>query len=750
METLTPMEPYNQIFPNDPTPLMTLAVPRKTGPLPKGSYSYLECYCTAPGCDCRRVTVVVFNEKMKQKAVICFGFDGEGPFAGPYLDSSNYQAPYAPELLDFFVYTLNSRADWLARMYQQYREVRALINGKPYRGKAFPKPGQILYRVMPPPDLEAELAQSLQQKRGTSDTSARYARACLPGRAAKRLQETASNRSGGKAARIAAKGMAHFVELYARAGITGPIAQLLALQDELRRYLAANDSAGEELAALLPVLCQQSPEDDEKIEAALRLLYDTLDFYRVELEGGRLGAKQQMQIFQNSLTLHVFLQNEDLDLCMAVANILMQSRVELIPRLREASSKVMAASAARSDLQDLPGEDVLSGIARSFQSMGVTSPFEGAQEMLGLFAMNDPELQTALIGEMMTADDRFLRETAALMLFHHDRELSLEVSKLLAKVEGSCVTPETLRRLIVSRNWLPEAIRKNVDQAISNARKARVECAPLAKPPAITVYASSVDGSGAQGFHILVPDGAAVAACSLLLRLEVGVAECFVAPLKSKREVNSFAGKLKKEGSYVESSPDYLDLRVCHALAEGAGHGDAPNHSLVRIAELLGRDRWRGAPFDASSELLRLREEIAAHDPALLDEREYLAALDESARWHLAESVFGSWFEDDVSVSRELEASRSGSKTMNGAAAAERIVSVVLEQRRDAWLERLVVNTLWLRYAKSAPVDWHRMFHVAQAVADRSVPLKEIPLMVSIAKKSLQAYQHHQRARKRG
>ena len=746
------MEPYNQIFPNAPAPLMTLEASRKTGPIPKGSYSYLECYCTDPACDCRRVTVVVFNEKMKQKAVICFGFDGEGPFAGPYLDTSNYQAPYAPELLDFFVYTLNSRADWLARMYQQYREVREHVDGKPYRGKAFPKPGQILCRVMPPPDLEAELAQSLQQRRGASDPSAPYARACQPGRSAKGRQGMASNPSGGKAARNVAKSrdMAYFVELYARAGTTGPVHQLLALQDELRRYLLANDSAGEELAALLPELCQQSPEDDEKIEAALRLLYDTLDFYRVELEGGRLGAKQQMEIFQISLTLHVFLQNEDLDLCMAVANILMQSRVELIPRLREASRKMIAESSARSDLHDLPGEDVLSGIARSFESMGVTSPFEGAQEMLGLFAMNDPELQTALIGEMMTADDRFLRETAALMLFHHDRELSLEVSKLLAKVEGSCITPETLRRLIVSRNWLPETIRKNVDQAIGNARKARVECAPLAKPPAVTVYASSVDGSGAQGFHILVPDGAAVTACSLLLRLEVGLADCFVTPLKSKREVNSFVGKQKKEGSYVESSPDYLDLRVCHALADGASRGDAPNHWLVRVAELLGRDRWRGAPFDASSELLRLREEIAAHDPALLDEREYLAALEESARWHLAESVFGSWFEDDVSVSRELEASRSGSKTMNGAAAAERIVSVVLEQRRDAWLERLVVNTLWLRYAKSAPVDWHRMFHVAQAVADRSVPLKEIPLMVSIAKKSLQAYQHHQRARKRG
>jgi len=747
------MEPYRQIFPDAQPPVMTLDLNRKTGPIPKGSYGYLECYCTEPACDCRRVTVVVLNEKMKQKAVICFGFDGKGPFAGPYLDSSDYQAPYAPELLDFFVYSLNSRPDWLTRMYRQYREVRELIDGKPYRGKAFPKPGKIFYRVMPPPDLEAELEQSLKPRRHSSSPSASAAGdAQEGGRSAARRGAAQPEPAPRKSSRGAAKGMARLVELYAKAGTGGPLAHLLALQDELRRYLLVSASGGDELASLLPALCQLSPEDDEKIDAALRLLYDTLDFFRVELEGGRPGARQRMERFQSSLARRVFLENEDLDLCMAVANILVHSRVEMVPELVEASSKMMAASASRSDLQDLPGEDLLAGIARSFESMGLTSPFEGAQEMFGLFAMNDPELQTALIGEMMTADDRLLREIAALTLFHHDPEVSLEVSRLLAGVEGGCITPETLRRLIVSRNWLPEAIRKHVDQAISNARKARVECAPLAKPPAMTVYASSIDGSGAQGFHALVPDGAALTSCSLLLRLGLGVADSFVVQLDSKREINSFLANLKSEGSFIESSPDYLDLRVCHALAEGASRGNGPNHWLVRIAELLGRDRWKGEPFDAASELLRLREEIASHDPGLLDEREYLAALGESAQWHLSESVFGSWFEDDESVSREIEASRGGSKTINAAAAIDRIVSAVLEKRRDAWLERLVVNALWIRHAKSPPVSWHRMFHVAQAVADRNLPLKEIPLMVSVARMSFEAYRQRGKSgrRKRG
>jgi len=41
---------------------------------------------------------------------------------------------------------------------------------------------------------------------------------------------------------------------------------------------------------------------------------------------------------------------------------------------------------------------------------------------------------------------------------------------------------------------------------------------------------------------------------------------------------------------------------------------------------------------------------------------------------------------------------------------------------------------------KKPPLPWHRMFHVAEALADLSLPLKEIPLMQSVAELSLAAY----------
>lgn len=594
------MKPYHQIFPDAREPVMTLSLSRKSATIPKGTYGFIECYCTIPWCDCRRVAVVVLNDKLKQKCVINFGFDQEGPMAGPYLDHSNTHAPYASELLEFFVNTLNTDPEWLGRMYRQYRAVREKVTGKRYRGKLFPAPGKLVYRVMPPPDLEDQIRMSLKEST--------YCPSRLPSDSKPRRRRSAATDSETKTqfphplSPQKAEGMAALVQRYVKAGIIGHIDDLLALQDDLRRYMLAREDAADELASLLPVLCRQSPEDDEQIDAALRLLSDMLEFLQIELEDRRSGAEQRMARLQNALAQRIYLENEDADLCASVSNLLLQSRVEILPVLREANTRMMKAGAARLDLQDLPGEEIMAGITRSLEAMGVSSPFEGVQAMLELFRLNEPEIQIALTGEMLRAENPTLREMSALMLFHSDAEVRLGVSRLLAELEGRRLTPDTLRRLIVSRNWFPEQIRKNIDLAIGNARKARVECAPLAARPAMTVYVSPEEPSGARSFQVVVPQDKWHSCCSILFSPGVGVTEAFVLSFKSRREFKSYLESLQEESYSPEPSADHLDQSVCRALADGIRHGTAPSYWLVRIAELLGSDRWNPAPFGGDAE----------------------------------------------------------------------------------------------------------------------------------------------------
>uniref|UniRef100_C6E6C7 Uncharacterized protein n=1 Tax=Geobacter sp. (strain M21) TaxID=443144 RepID=C6E6C7_GEOSM len=730
------MKPYHEIFPDSDPQVVTMELPRKTGRIPKGNYRFLEEYCTDPDDDCRQVLVSAVNEKSRPKANIRFSLDAAGAFTGPYLDPASYQSPYAADLAKAFTDLLNARPDWLQRIQRRYREVRELANRKPYSGRPFPKPGLIRYQLTPPPELEAVLEESLKHRRPGATSSPPAAKP--PGSG---LEPVGGVGPDTKPEAGSAPGMQRFVDLYAKAH-AAPVGALLAVQDELRRHLLADPFAGEELAALLPPLCRRSPQDDEKIDAALRLLRDMLDFYQVEIEGGRGGARRQMERFQGALARRVMMENQDVDLSLAVARILSESRVEPIAELRDAEKRILGAGADRTDLQGGDAEDLLTGIARSLKAIGVSSPFEGADEILKLSAASDPELRAPVISELMTAEDPFLREIAALMLFHPDPAHALEVSRLLVSIDGGRIGPETLRRLIIARNWFPIEMRRNVDQAITNARKARVECAPLPKPPVLVVYASGIDGSGSQSFRVLLKEGAAFSSCSMILQEGRGVADSSVTRFKSRAEKDRFIAGLAGGSSYLEqSSARYLDLRVCQALADGVANGVTPNHWLVRIAELLGRDRWKGTPLDAGNELLLLRDDIDSVNPALLDESGYVASLEESGEWPVAfPAIFGSWADTGDAVGREVEAAKKGSGSEADAQAIERVLSNRMEPKRDVWLDRLVVDTLWLRHAQNAPLNWQRMYHVAQAVADRTVALKEIPLLSAVARRTVERY----------
>lgn len=727
------MEPFYLIVPEAEDPVMTLVLNEKRGRIPKGRYGFVEYYCTERGCDCRRVLLLVFNEKQKSKAVINFGFDQHGPMAGPYLDTSNKQSPYAADLLQFFVDSLNNNGQWLERMYRQYRQVRERVEGSPYRGKPFPKPGALQYQATHP-DLEAEMVESLKQLRAASKPGAHVVKRKKPGR-------SAACRPG--AADAGTVSMEYFVDRYLQLPRSGSIGPLISLRAELSCYLLENNNAGDELAALLPSLYTESPEDG-RLQAAMRLLYDVLDFWRVEVAEGQPGAERQMEALQTALARRVYLEAENMELAAMVTSMVVQSGAEVLPVLRMANSRMIEEQAENTPFPDTSGEEVLTGIARSIEGMGITSPFDGVQALVELFMLNEAELQLAILSELLEAPNPLLREIAALMLFSPEPEVRLGVSRLLAMAEGQLTTSDTLRRLIVSRNWFPEEIRKQLDQAISNARKARIECAPLPKTPAMTVYASPMDGSGAQSFQVVVQEGKSYLSGSILIKQGRGVTDAFVVTLQSKRDHRHFLDLLSREGFFLESSPEYLDRRICQALGDGVASGTAPNHWLVRIAELLGRDRWNAAPFDIEAELAQMREKLAARHPVLLDETEHRAALEESAEWHQFEPIFSSWFEDDDEAQAVIEATRGNRKSVDATVAQNRILGL-LEERRDIWLERLLIDSIWLDSCKRAPLSSSHVFHVALAVADDRIRLKDIPFMRNIARLTYEAYKDNKR-----
>jgi len=169
-----PMQPYSVLFPDAADPVIALTLDRKTGKIPKGTYGFIEFYCTDKGCDCRRTTIFVLNEKMKEKAVISMGFDLDQPLAGPFLDEFHRQSACAEELLALFVNAINRQPEFLVSFYRHYREVRSLVEGKKYRGKSFPKAGTVERTACVSPDLP-DLFMEVMEALGASGTVTAYA-----------------------------------------------------------------------------------------------------------------------------------------------------------------------------------------------------------------------------------------------------------------------------------------------------------------------------------------------------------------------------------------------------------------------------------------------------------------------------------------------------------------------------------------------------------------------------------------------
>jgi len=512
------------------------------------------------------------------------------------------------------------------------------------------------------------------------------------------------------------------------------------MEVELKQYILHHDTFALEISALLVELFMDSSVKEECLDASLQLLLDILEILRVELERGRGKSKELMERIQNTLAQKIYVECGDTKLCCAVSHILLQSRVELLPVLHAANSqRMLLDSHSIGAKSDESPEEMLNGLVNEIKKMGKT-PFEVMENMLQILALGDHLMLTDIFHGMLLVDNKMMRETASLMIFHHIPDVRLAVSRLLAE-EPVNITPETLRRLIITRNWFPEEMRKNIDQAVTGARRAHIECAPLPKNQEMTVYASPVDGAFAQSFQILITKGADYLVCIILLKKGKGVADTFVLEFPTRKKLNIFLDTVRQGSASNLSSQEYLDMRICHSLADGAAVNAPPHFMLAHVAEMLGKDQWKAVQLDAMKELAKMRGELESIYPAMLSKAVREKSLQDSNNWCDEHSFAQSWFEDDVEIDKisATVLKNNFNQPEDELLAMDTIINDILEKRREIWLERLTLTTLWLKSARKPPLPWHQLFHVAEAVADATIPLSEILLMESIAFHSLRA-----------
>lgn len=171
-----------------------------------------------------------------------------------------------------------------------------------------------------------------------------------------------------------------------------------------------------------------------------------------------------------------------------------------------------------------------------------------------------------------------VREAAIFLLLDAEPAVrKAAIKELQAHVSG--LTPDSLRRLIAMRNWLPEAERSGADALIRAARADGIACAPWQEAGTDGIMASAIDGSGARGFLIVTRAGRKKRLSSVLLK--TGVLDAWAGPPETKASIQNAIDQAGSQTPMIAVSRAYLDQTISDYLSRGFAAGVLPPAGLL-------------------------------------------------------------------------------------------------------------------------------------------------------------------------
>ncbi len=517
--------------------------------------------------------------------------------------------------------------------------------------------------------------------------------------------------------------------------LAGSIAR--SLKEESGPRLSDDDQAWFESSpqTLWPILdgalasCTAKRRDDHLVAAFHFLLGAQLELIRYRIESGWDWAKAMADTYQERIVRIADTPGLQSDDWLEMVSALGRAKIEIHPDLRER----LGDTAEGFQPEDMP-EELMGAMHAMLAQIAEQAPtaFDVVEAITDSGLVMPPGLMAFLVHEMARSPHAKLREAVPLMLLHQDRDVRQAAATVLEQIASpDVVSPESLRRMIAVRNWLPEAERPGLDQAIRKARLKDVACAQWPAAADIVTVASTIDGSGAQSLLITTRTGRTSVFAGLLLKQGFGLRDTWFEPEQPRRETNNILTQIRLKTPVADLDRRYLDIAVQHAIATGLREGRVPTANLLRVAEYAGGAEWRDRLIDVPSEAEELFAglEAAARTPAAIE-----ASLRRSAAWLTGEAFAESWFEDDPTIRAVVaRAPRRDRK-----AAIQLLLTEGLPPGRLVWAERMVLLGLWAgaakeKASKTLGPDFITLAHVL--AGDR--PLEDIPFMVGVAEKTV-------------
>lgn len=333
-------------------------------------------------------------------------------------------------------------------------------------------------------------------------------------------------------------------------------------------------------------------------------------------------------------------------------------------------------------------QDLDSQMEAFIKLLGKESPFDGCAILLQEVSVAPRDIQLSLFAALHQSREEKIRELVPLLILNIDREIRIGVAQILLESPKE-ITPLSLRRLIMMRNWLPADEQEGVDAIVEAVRLEGVACAPLAPAKVINLSTGAFDGSGVQMLLALVKGGNKDTIAGFLCKEATGIRDpWFVFKAKSsdfKRILRELSQDTSTKASPTKTS--YLEKMVPHYLAIGKQFGKIPELDVLQLVEVLG-NYWVPKAMNLEKELAELRASLPQESWTAEKREEYLGKINEL---HHSDPVLDTWFECGDHPNRvfdklkifDIHPTEMTDKEFS------RISEEILEPIRDRWLNKI-------------------------------------------------------------
>ncbi len=505
------------------------------------------------------------------------------------------------------------------------------------------------------------------------------------------------------------------------------------INDEDRSWL-------EQTPQVLPVITDQlvaavgAPKRDEKLVLGYQMMLAlALEFVRYRQDRGWEWADEMLGAYQQRLIAlgkdSAVPQNDWFMMCGALT----EARVPV----SDIVATALADSGFKPDADGAPPEMMMRTLRGFMDELAhmVTSPFDVISALQNAGAVLPTALRGFMATELALSPHAVLRDAVPYMLLDDDSEVRSDAARALEQTaHPDTLSPDTLRRAIALRNWLPPGDRAALDAALRKARVAGTETG--AWPAAATdleFYASTIDGSGAQNVFAASRSGKKGLFAGILVRFGVGVIDTWIDLEVSRGKITKLLKEAQMEAACTRVDRSFVDTLVQHALGTSVARGAVPPAALLELAELLGGSEWKDRRLDIADEASSMFEAL---DPADRSAAGIAAGYARGLEWMTQGDAFSSYFEDGQEVKKALAGlPRSDKLGMTGL-----VLTQVLPSKRADWAERFLMMAKWYAAATDTKLraKSRDLVLVAHGLAGDS-PMEGIPIMAVIAMQTVQA-----------